>query len=109
MPDRLYQRPAPPPKDENVSGKRISPKTFLHLQRQSAHPATHVGMPGGDPDPHTPREPGSLAQCRQYAAQRAEIDVAADTHMLSVRELDLHHSRYRGGARRRYWAHRMTG
>src|SRR6476619_3029512 len=31
---------------------RVPLETFLHLQRQAVHAATHVRVPGGDPDPH---------------------------------------------------------
>ena len=28
-------------------------KTFLHLQRQTSHATSHVGVAGGNPDPHS--------------------------------------------------------
>jgi hypothetical protein len=41
--------------DESMAAVRVPPQRLLHLQRQPAHPAPHVGAAGGEPDPHAAR------------------------------------------------------
>jgi hypothetical protein len=36
---------------ENMPAERVSPQNLLNLQGETVHPAAHVGVAGGEPDP----------------------------------------------------------
>jgi hypothetical protein len=72
MPERLDQRTTPPAEKVDISSERISAQTFLHLQSQTPHTATHIGMARCNPDPHAGRDrnhPRNAASTRRKAAR----------------------------------------
>ena len=72
MPQGLKQRTAAPAEDVNVARERITSQSLLHLQGQTPHAATHVGMSGCDPDPHAGRNrdhPRNAVSTRRNAAR----------------------------------------
>ena len=56
MPQNLDQITAAATKDEEVAAIGVTPQDFLDLQGQAVHPTAHVGVAGGEPDPHPARE-----------------------------------------------------
>ena len=55
MPENLDQIAAPPAEYEQIAGMRVALQSLLDLQGHPVHPAPHIGVPGGDPHPHTGR------------------------------------------------------
>ena len=51
--DDLHQIAAATPEDEEISGMGISVKAFLDLECEALHPAAHICMARGEPDPDT--------------------------------------------------------
>ncbi len=72
MPKRLNEATVATAKDENVATKRISAKPFLHQQRQTLHPATHIGMASGDPDPYIIGDRDHRNACRMVVTNAAD-------------------------------------
>jgi hypothetical protein len=52
VPQRFHQRAGTPAEHEDVASERIATDTFLHKQRQTLRAFAHVGVTGGDPEPH---------------------------------------------------------
>ena len=69
MPNDFYQITPTPPEDEKIARMRVAPETFLDLQRQSVHAATHVAHTTRQPDANTGRNrdhrPPSAATTRR--------------------------------------------
>src|SRR6516162_10946825 len=53
MPEDLDQITAPTAKHKQIAGMGIALQPLLDLQSQPVHAAPHVGVPSGDPHPHT--------------------------------------------------------
>src|SRR3989344_1750812 len=56
MPEDLHQAAAAATEHEQITPMRIALEVLLHLQRQPRHPLAHVGVAGGDPNPHARRQ-----------------------------------------------------
>src|SRR5215469_13107597 len=53
VPEDLDQIAASAAKYKQITGMWVALQSFLHLQSQPVHAAPHVGVPSGDPHPHT--------------------------------------------------------
>jgi len=51
MPEDLQKTTFAAPEHENMPAEGITSQHLLDLQRETVHPAAHVGTAGGEPDP----------------------------------------------------------
>ena len=71
VPQDLDQIATPAAEDIQIARVWIAMETLLHLHRQPVHPAPHIGVAGGDPDPDTARN-------RDHrASNRSAVDTSA--------------------------------
>src|SRR5438309_3166738 len=56
MPQGFNERAGTPAEHEDVAREWITTEALLHKQRQTLHALSHVGVAGGNPDPHTCRD-----------------------------------------------------
>jgi hypothetical protein len=72
MPQGLNQRTPAPAENVNVASERIPSQALRHLQGQTPHAATHVGIARCDPNPHAGRDrdhPRNAVSTRRNAAR----------------------------------------
>src|SRR5215211_7889534 len=56
MPNDFQQIAPAAAEDEQVTAQRIAPQHLLDLQREAGKALAHIGVPGGEPHPHTARD-----------------------------------------------------